>query len=154
MSLVTTTVSIVNTAPEDLWLSATIASEQDWGSTVNPRDVNLGRGITSTSTLAAFGTLTATEDILSTATSARYTVTVSFQAPSDTGRTAVAPISFEVDQTEARSGAAAEASTRNLDVQDDPTGTWAVSQVGESPSPSAGVVMRGLTLYLMTPHES
>jgi hypothetical protein len=154
-SVVTTAVSIVNTTPGSLWLSATIASEKDWGSTVNRPDVNIGRGTTGTPTLAAFGSLMAIEDILSTATSARYTVTVAFQAPSDTGRPAVAPISFEVDQTEARSGTATEASTRNLNVQGDPSGTWAVTQVGESPPPlSAGLVMRGLTLYVFTPTGS
>jgi hypothetical protein len=77
---------------------------------------------------------------------------VAFQAPSDTGRPAVAPISFEVDQTQARSGAASETSTRNLNVHGDPSGTWTVSQVGESPP--TGVGMRGLTLYLLTPHGS
>jgi hypothetical protein len=71
-SVVTTAVSIVNTTPADLWLSATIASANDWGTTVNRPDVNLGRGTTGTPTLAAFGSLTAKEDILSTATSARY----------------------------------------------------------------------------------
>jgi len=151
-SVVTTSVSIVNTTPADLWLSATIASQSDWGSTVNRPDVNLGGGTTSTPTLAAFGSLMAIEDILSTATSARYTITVTFKAPSDTGHPAVGPISFEVNQTEARSGEATEAATRNLNIQGDASGTWAVSQVGESPPTRVG--MRGLTLYLYTPHRS
>jgi hypothetical protein len=150
-SVVTTMVTIVNTTPGDLWLSATIASENDWGSTANRPDVNIGGGTTSTPTLAAFGSLTASEDILSTATSARYTITVTFEAPTETGPPGVVRISFsfDVDQTEARSGEATEASTRNLNIRGDTSGTWAVSQVAESLPSRVG--MRGLTLNLFTP---
>jgi ADP-ribose pyrophosphatase YjhB (NUDIX family) len=153
-SVVTTAVSIVNTTPANLWLSATIASENDWGSTANRPDVNIGGGTTGTPTLAAFGSLMAIEDILSTATSARYTVTVTFEAPTQGGSPGVVRVSFsfEVNQTEARSGEATDASTRNLNIQGDTTGTWAVSQVAESPPSRVG--MRGLTLYLLTPHGS
>jgi 8-oxo-dGTP pyrophosphatase MutT (NUDIX family) len=150
-SVVTTMVTIVNTTPGDLWLSATIASANDWGSTVNRPDVNIGRGTTGTPTLAAFGSLTASEDIVSTATSARYTITVTFEVLTETGRQPTS-FSFEVNQTEARSGEAAEASTRNLNIQGDTSGTWAVSQVGESPPTATGT--RGLTLYLLTQGES
>jgi 8-oxo-dGTP pyrophosphatase MutT (NUDIX family) len=153
-TVVTTAVSLVNTTPADLWLSATIASESDWGSTVNRPDVNIGGGTTSAPTLAAFGSLMAIEDILSTATSARYTITVTFEVPIETGVPGVvsSSFSFEVNQTEARSGEATEASTRNLNIQGDPSGIWAVRQVGESPPTRVG--MRGLTLYLFTPNGS
>ncbi|MDJ0892478.1 MAG: hypothetical protein QNK18_14970 [Gammaproteobacteria bacterium] len=143
-----TTVTIVNTTPADLWLSATVASEGDWGSTVNRPDANIGRGARGTPTLAGFARLMANEEILSTAKSACYTVRVGLQAPYDApDRTA---ISFVVDQTEARLGDASESSTRSLDVQGDSTGTWAVFQVGESTTTE----VRGLSLYLLTPHGS
>jgi hypothetical protein len=150
-SVVTTAVSIVNTTPGELWLSATIASENDWGSTVNRPDVNIGGGTTSTPTLAAFGSLTASEDIVSTTTSARYTITVTFEVLTETGRQP-SSFSFEVNQTEARSGEATEASIRNLNIRGDTSGTWAVSQVAESPPSRVGT--RGLTLYLLIQGES
>jgi len=144
---VPTTVTLVNTTPARLWLSASIDSPADWGSRVNRPDVNLGKGSFDQPTLASFASLTAEEDILDSAGSARYRVRVGIDAPSDG---AVDWFSFTVDQTLARTGETANGGSLDLEVHGSASGTWVVSQTGESTATG----MRGLTLYLLTPHGS
>ncbi len=143
-SVVGTTLTIINTTPMDLWLSAKIHSTDDWGSVINRPDINI-TCTKDTPTLTGFKRVILTEDIAGTAKTARYTVTLSLTAQDDTPEDK--RFTFEVDQADSKSGQPTESSAKFLEVKGPVEKEWAVSQVGESKVGST----RGLTLYLLTP---